>query len=312
VPIFFTGRTAAQKSGYATAGRACGISSACSKEEVRTENTCSRALLYGKLLLLGGLIGALYHGVLSGLVSDWLSDPALSHGLLIPPAALYIAGTRRHATLSRPARHESRGLVLVASGCLMFLLGKLAAELFLARLSFLMLSAGLLWTFWGAERLRTLALPLLLLATTIPLPALLYNSLTGPLQLFASSAATRVIQALGVAVHRDGNIIQLANVSLGVEEACNGLNSLSALVVGALLLGFLICTRNRARLALLAVAPPLAIGVNVMRVAGTALLSERHQEAAMGFYHLFSGWLVFLAGFGALYLAALALHKALD
>ena len=194
----------------------------------------------------------------------------------------------------------------------MLLFGKLAAELFLARLSFLMLAAGLLWTFWGAERVRTLALPLLLLATTIPLPALLYNSLTGPLQLFASSAATQVIQALGVAVHRDGNIIQLANISLGVEEACNGLNALSALVVAALLLGFMICSRNRTRLALLAVAPPLAIAVNVMRVAGTAVLSERHQEAAVGFYHLFSGWLVFVAGFGALYLAALALHKAVD
>ena len=277
-----------------------------------TEKGDSRALLYAKLLLLCGLVGALYHGVLRDLVRDWLSDPALSHGLLIPPAALYIAGARRDITLSRPARRESRGLALVAFGCLMLLLGKLAAELFLARLSFLMLAAGLLWTFWGAERVRTLVLPLLLLATTIPLPALLYNSLTGPLQLFASSAATGVIQALGVAVHRDGNIIQLANISLGVEEACNGLNSLSALVVAALLLGFIICSRNRTRLALLAVAPPLAIGVNVMRVAGTALLSERHQEAAVGFYHLFSGWLVFVAGFGALYLAALALHKAVD
>ena len=277
-----------------------------------TEKSDSRALLYAKLLLLCGLVGALYYGVLRDLARDWLTDPALSHGLLIPPAALYIAGTRRHATLSRPARRETRGLAVVAFGCLLLLFGKLAAELFLARLSFLMLAVGLLWTFWGAERLRTLALPLLLLATTIPLPALLYNSLTGPLQLFASSAATRVIHALGVAVHRDGNIIQLANISLGVEEACNGLNSLSALVVAALLLGFLICARNRTRLVLLAVAPPLAIGVNVMRVAGTALLSERHQEAAMGFYHLFSGWLVFVAGFGALYLAAVTLHKAMD
>lgn len=282
------------------------------KGEVCTAKGDSRVLLYAKLLLMGGLVGALYHGVLRDLVRDWLNDPALSHGLLIPPAALYIAGTRRHATLSRPARHETRGLTLVAFGCATLLIGKLAAELFLARFSFLVLAAGLLWTFWGAARLRTLALPMLLLATAIPLPAVLYNSLTGPLQLFASAAATGFVQALGVAVHRDGNVIQLANISLGVEEACNGLNSLSALVVAALLLGFMICSRNRARLALLALAPPLAIALNVVRVAGTALLSDRYQEAAMGFYHLFSGWLVLLAGFAALYLGALALHKSLD
>lgn len=283
-----------------------------SKGEACTQESGSRALPYAKVLLMGALVGALYHGVLRDLVRDWLNDPALSYGLLIPPAALYVAGTRRQATLSYPARPETRGLALLTLGCATLLFGKLAAELFLARLSFLMVAAGLLWTFWGATRLRTLALPLLLLATTIPLPAVVYNSLTGPLQLFASSAATGLVQALGVAAHREGNVIQLANVSLGVEEACNGLNSLSALVVAALLLGFLVCSRNRARAVLVALAPPLAIAVNVVRVAGTALLSDRHQEAAMGFYHLFSGWLVFLAGFGALYLAALALHRALD
>lgn len=271
-----------------------------------------RALLGLKPLLVGGLAGALYYEVLGDLIRDWLRDPALSHGLLIPPAALYVAGSRRSEVLSAAPRQETRGLPLVALGCMMLLAGKLAAEMFLARVSFLVLIAGMLWTFWGSARLRALALPLLLLATAIPLPGLVYGSLTGPLQLFASSAATAAVRVFGVAVHREGNVIQLANVSLGVEEACNGLNALSALVVAALLLASLVCSRLRARLVLLALAPPLAIAVNVVRVAGTALLSDRNHEAAMGFYHLFSGWLVFLCGFAALYLAALAIHKVLD
>jgi len=180
------------------------------------------------------------------------------------------------------------------------------------RFAFVLLLVGLVWTFWGFPRLRTLAFPFLLLATMIPLPVMVYNSLAAPLQLLASDLATRSAQVLGVSVFRDGNIIQLAGVSLGVAEACSGLNSLSALIVGSLLLGYLLCGRTASRVALFATAIPLAIGVNILRVAGTALLADYNQEFALGFYHAFSGWLVFVAGFGLLYGCARALKALLE
>jgi exosortase len=146
----------------------------------------------------------------------------------------------------------------------------------------------------------------------VPLPVMLYNSLAAPLQLFASDIGSQVAQAAGISVFRDGNIIQLAGISLGVEEACSGLNSLSALCVGALLFGYLACHRLLSRVALFVIAIPLAIGINVLRVAGTAILADHNQELAMGFYHLFSGWLVFLVGAGMLYLFARLLHALVD
>ena len=94
--------------------------------------------------------------------------------------------------------------------------------------------------------------------------------------------------------------------------ACSGLNSLSALIVGSLLLGYLLCSRTVSRVVLFAAAIPLAIVVNILRVAGTALLADYNQEFAMGFYHSFSGWLVFVAGFGLLYLCARMLHALVD
>ena len=117
-------------------------------------------------------------------------------------------------------------------------------------------------------------------------------------------------KSLGISVFRDGNVIQLAGTSLGVAEACSGLNSLSALIVGSLLLGYLLCSRATSRVLLCLAAIPLAIGVNIVRVAGTALLADYNQEFALGFYHSFSGWLVFVAGFGLLYLCARALARA--
>ena len=194
----------------------------------------------------------------------------------------------------------------------MYILGRLASEFFLTRFAFVVLLVGMAWTFWGLRRLRGLALPFLLLASMVPLPSMLYNSLAGPLQLLASEGATQIAQIAGVSVFRDGNIIQLAGVTLGVAEACSGLNSLSALIVGSLLLGYLLCTGTVARVALVVASVPLAIGVNVIRVAGTAMLADVNREFAMGFYHAFSGWLVFVAGLGLLYLTARAFHLMFD
>lgn len=258
--------------------------------------------------ILVALIAVLYGQVLVDLAGDWWTEPSLSQGLLIPPLALYIAWTRRSLTFGQPATADNRGLWLVASACLLYLLGKLGAEFFLPRMSFVILLAGMAWTFWGYGRLRTLAFPLLLLATMVPLPVLLYNSIAAPLQLFASDIATNLAQLFGVAVYRDGNVIHLAHISLGVEEACSGLNSLSALMVASLLLGFLVCRYVSTRVILFALSIPLSIAVNVLRVTGTAIIADYHEEFAMGFYHSFSGWLVFIGGFLILY----GLAKGLD
>lgn len=265
-------------------------------------------LYWLQALTIAALIAVLYGQVLADMAEDWWTDPSLSQGLLIPPLALYIAWTRRSMILSRPAVAENRGLWLVAGACCLYILGKLGAEFFLPRMSFVILLAGLVWTFWGMGRLRSLAFPLLLMATMVPLPVILYNAIAAPLQLFASNVATNLAQLLGVAIYRDGNVIHLAHISLGVEEACSGLNSLSALMVASLLLGFLVCTQVSARVILFALSIPLSIAVNVLRVTGTAVIADYHEEFALGFYHLFSGWLVFIGGFAILY----GLAKGLD
>ena len=250
--------------------------------KVALTRSCTYSLLL-KIAVVLALSSNLFGAVLADMAHDWWTEPALSQGMLLPPLALYIAWMYRRQTFSYCAAPDNRGLLLIACACLMFLLGKWASEFFLMRFSFVILLAGLAWTFWGVQRLRTLTFPLLLLATMVPLPVMLYNSLAAPLQLLASDLATRIAQALGVSVFRDGNVIQLAGTSLGVAEACSGLNSLSALIVGSVLLGFLMCSRPLARITLFVLAIPLAIAVNVIRVAGTAIIADYNQEFAEGF-----------------------------
>jgi exosortase len=261
-----------------------------------------------QVLVVAGIMMALYARVLTELASDWWTEPGASHGVLIPPLALYVAWLQRNRWLNRPAVPESRGLALVGFACLTYLAGILGNEFFLTRLSFVLLLAGLIWTYWGSARLRALSFPLVLLVTMIPPPRLVWNSLASPLQLLASDLATNVAQWFGVAIYRDGNIIQLAGISLGVAEACSGLHSLAALMIASLLLGYLQSKTVAVRVLLLLLSMPLAVAVNIVRVSGTAILADHWPEIAMGFYHSFSGWLVFVAGFGVLWLMALALQ----
>jgi exosortase len=278
-----------------------GNAAVVSPEGVSPEPGIDR-LRWIKVSAIAALVVAMYFEILPDLAVEWWTVDASSYGMLIPPITLYIVYLRRHLTLSIPGQSDPRGLWLILLACLVFLAGKLSAEFFLARISFVVLLAGLTWTFWGFRRTRTLAFAFVLLGTMVPLPALVYNAVAAPLQLLASNVATTLAQALGVSIYRDGNVIHLANTSLGVAEACSGLNSLSSLVVGSLLLGFLEDASILGRVILLVLSVPLAISVNVIRVTGTAILADYHLEFAMGFYHILSGWLVFVVGFGMLWL----------
>lgn len=267
---------------------------------------------YGYLIKAGAvslLLVLLYFQVMTDLADAWWNDAAASHGFLVPPLAMYLAWLERKSILAKASRMSGTGLWFVALGCIMFLVGRLGAEFFLTRISLLVVLTGLIWTFWGPERLKKLSFPLLLLATMVPLPAIVWNALAAPLQLFASDVATTIAQTLGVAVYRDGNIIHLANISLGVAEACSGLHSLSALMITALLLGFLQCTSVAMRVLLFALSIPMAIALNVVRITGTAVLADYWQDIAFGFYHSFSGWLIFVLGFAGLWLITRLLKR---
>jgi exosortase len=275
-----------------------------------SRNRRMRPFFWIQIAAVAALIFGLYMNVMVDLAAEWWNVEASSYGMLIPPLALYIAYLQRKVTFSVPARPDARGLSLVVLGCLILLVGQLAAEFYLTRISIVPILAGLTWTFWGLARTKTLAFSFVLLGTMVPLPGIVYNTMAAPLQLFASTVSANLAQAMGVSIFRDGNVIHLAGTSLGIAEACSGLNSLSSLVVAALLLGFLEDASILGHILLMVLSIPLGIAVNVIRVTGTAVLADYHLAFALGFYHIFSGWLVFLLGFSMLWMLGKLVFRA--
>ena len=248
-------------------------------------------------------LGWLYSGVFAGLGMQWRSDANYSHGFLVPLFAAYFAWERRFALVAAPRQPNLVGAAVVAGGLLTLLAGTFAAELFLTRVSLIGVLAGIVLFLWGPAHLRILTFPLAFLLLMVPLPAIVFNQVAFPLQLVASRAGELVIAMAGVPVLREGNLLQLPGRTLEVAEACSGIRSLVSLLMLAILLGYFTERAISRRVVLALAAVPLAIVANAIRVAGTGLASEWiSSTAADGFFHTFSGWVVFLVACGGLML----------
>jgi exosortase len=242
-----------------------------------------------------------YRGTLSSLVHQWGSDDNYSHGFFVVPLALYFAWERRDAIRRASIRPGSGGAFLIVFSLVIWMAGLFGAELFLTRVSLVGVIAGAVWFVWGREHLRLLAFPIAFLLLMIPLPAIIFNQIAFPLQLLASRVGETAIAAAGIPVLREGNVLQLPTRSLEVAEACSGIRSLVSLVMLAIVLGHFTERRTAGRVLIACAAVPIAIMANAMRVAGTGIASEWISPAASeGFFHTFSGWLMFVVAFVAL------------
>jgi exosortase len=266
-----------------------------------------RAVLAASIVLAA--VAILYHGVAAALLRDWSTDENYSHGFLIVPLACYFAWERRAALAATLPRPSWTGLLLVACGVLALAAGTLGAEYFVARVSLLAVASGAVVFLYGWNHLRLLAFPVAFLLLMIPIPAIIFNQIAFPLQLLASRFGEAALHAANIPVLREGNVIILSNTTLEVAEACSGIRSLISLLTLAIVYGYFTEQSVWKRLALALASVPVAIAANGVRVAGTGIAAHYiGPEAAQGFFHTFSGWLVFLVAFTLLFLV----HRLLN
>ncbi len=240
----------------------------------------------------------LYRGVLTDLVRDWLNDDNYSHGFFIIPVAIYFAVKSKSRLRSAVSQPSSFGLLLIVLSLGILLAGILGSELFLTRISMLGIIGGAVLFLYGWRHLRILLFPILFLVLMIPIPAILFNQIAFPLQLIASRFGETVLTMIGVPVLREGNLIRLANTTLEVVDACSGIRSLVSLLTLSIVFGYFMDPRIWVRFLLALATPPIAIFANGLRVSFTGVASYYFgAEAAEGFTHTFSGWLIFLIAF---------------
>lgn len=248
----------------------------------------SNAAWFGLLLLL------CYAPVLRALAHAWMYNEDMGHGFFVPLVAGYIVWQRREELLSLQAEPTWWGLGGVLAGGLLLIVATLGAEVFLARLSFVVTLTGMVWMLGGRPFLKKLAFPLFLLLFMMPIPTVIYTRITFPLQLFASRVAEGAFTVFSIPVARDGNVLELPSESLSVVEACSGIRSLLSLTFLALVYGYFFERRNWIRGALFLSTVPIAIAANAGRVTLTGLLSLINPALTEGAVHETMGMVTFL------------------
>jgi exosortase len=258
--------------------------------------------------VITGLLLWLYFPTLSHLVGQWWSDPNFSHGFFVPLFSGFVIWQER-SRLSRLTPQPSWwGLFFLGLGLCVLIVGQMGAELFLSRLSLLIALAGMIVLFLGWRFFLALLFPWAFLLLMIPIPAIIFNQLTFPLQKLASVIASTTLPWMGVPVLREGNVIILPAMALEVAEACSGIRSLMSLATLALIYGYLMERKVAVRVLLTLASVPIAVAANSLRIVGTGLLVQYWDpERAQGFFHEFSGWLIFVVSLIMLYL----LHRVL-
>ena len=250
------------------------------------------------IALIAFAIAIVYWQVFQRLVEAWIVDGNYSHGWLIVPLAGYFVWERRHKLTATPVGSSWFGLVVLAGSILVLLAGLYGSELFLTRISLVGTVAGIVLYLFGWAHLRILAFPIGFLLLMIPLPAIVFNKIAFPLQLFASQVGENAISAANIPVLREGNVLVLANTQLEVAEACSGIRSLVSLITLGIVYGYFSDSRFWVRTLIVASTIPIAILANGARVAGTGIAAHYFGPAAAeGFFHEFSGWALFVVAF---------------
>ncbi len=263
-----------------------------------------------KILICLTSLGILYYAVFQSLVYEWTNNPDFSHGFLIPFIALYLLWQRADELERLSVCPANLGIFVILGGLFLLVVGNLASESFTQRFSFLVVLCGIIIFLLGWQQLKLLAFPIAFLIFMIPIPSILMQKITFPMQLFASQVATFSLQALDIPVFREGNIIHLVGETLEVEKACSGIRSLISLVSIGTVLAYFITRANWQRAVVILSCFPIAIATNAFRVSMTGILAHHYGiKMAEGFFHGFSGAVLYFAGLILVGVVGLSLSK---
>ena len=262
------------------------------------------------MLLAFAVLGYACQGALLKIADIAYNNDDFSHGLLLPFITAYLIWDRKDSIAAAAKTSSDKkeplkfilGIILFALGTLSFLAWTLADLNFLGWLGFFLAFIGVIFLCVKNPVFSIIIGPVLLLFMAHPLPASVLPRLFNPLQATAAKASEITLALLGVPVFVQGNIIEIPGMRLMVEEACSGLRSVFAMTTAALIIPMLFKMSWAARIFLLILALVLAVVLNIGRVVLTGVLAYFYDPAAAeGFFHEFTGMIVFIIGLVIIY-----------
>ena len=269
-----------------------------------------KAASWLKVLLYVVLIAVMYKTALKQMILNGWAREDYSHCYFIPLVVLYLLWEKCETLSAIPASPSWKGLMPLIFGLFLYFVGELGGEFFTLYISLWFVIMGLLWLHLGVKKIREMSFALFMMLTMFPFPNFINNKILLNLKIISSQLGVAFLQLYGMSAYREGNIIDLGFTQLQVVDACSGLRYVIPLVVLSLLLAYWFKGAFWKKAVLVLTSLPLAIVVNSFRIAATGVLySIFGAAAAEGFFHGFSGWLIFMFTLPVLLLEMWVLRK---
>ncbi len=270
---------------------------------MKSERTQSGSKAWLWLFVIA-LVVIIYLPTLRWLVLNWLGNPYYTHGVLIAPISAFLAWRLYSAQAAEKKRYSEggafgAGLFVAGTGLLLHLVALSRYLYLVSGVSIAITVSGLLLALRGVDFLRQQAFPIAFLLLMVPLPWL--ESGSPALARWVAATTGHMAERLGMAVVVDGARVDLPNTALVVGAPCSGVNSLAALMTMAILYAYLLRGPIASRIALVAMAFPVALAANVVRVLLlVGLAYHASVDVAMRYFHDWSSPLLFLMALGLL------------
>lgn len=279
----------------------------------RTDPGGSSLAAWTEVLVIGALLFVAFWPILVSMYGSWFDEHVyMEHGILVVPAAAYMAWTNKEKLQAVPRKPSAWGLFFLLCGALQALLGIAAQWTWVARMAFLVSLVGAIAAVYGWRMVRELIYPLCTLVLMVAPPTFLFSRLTLSLQLLASRIGETCLEALGYSVLREGNILELVGIKLSVEEACSGIRSMMAIIFMCVLYNYFFVKGWPMKTFILVMSIPIAILGNSVRIIATGIVSQYNPALVQGAAHEALGYVtVLIAAVGcvALHLAMTAILK---
>lgn len=243
-------------------------------------------MLFGYHLLL------LHHA--PSVFNDQMED--MSFGWYVPVFSLYVIWSERRKIAESVGNPSLWGLLTILPFAFAGFLGARGTQVRLEIVGFVGMLLGLVWAMFGMKAMRQVLFPVLFLLFCLPLHTYL-DLVTIHLRMLAVSIGYGVLQGCGVDIVREGTMLvsPVGAFSIDVAEPCSGMRSLFAMM--ALTAGYAYFTQPTwlRRGLLFALSIPIAVIGNVSRIVSiVAVAATCSSDFATGFYHDYSGYVVFL------------------
>ncbi len=248
--------------------------------------------------LAGLMLVVLYTPVFIQLYQFRWNNIDYSHAYIVLPVSLGLAFYKHReirAALAggSAAGDMSRGLALVILAALMFVFGWRMQFGPIVTMSLIPMLFGIILYRFNAGLARVLMFPILYLLLLVPPPLGILDAITLPMRYLISTMAASLMGVF-LPVQQDGMMIYVGTARIYVGAPCSGFRSIVTMFALALVYVHLIKMEWVKKLILLASVVPLAMFGNLIRVIVLSLITFFFgKEAGEGFFHNFSGMVIF-------------------